>query len=807
MSFVMFPSDGSADGRLVIVKPTVQALAAASREPGLSPGPLLSNGSIAVKPDLALEGQEHGAGLSCDGFSIRSHSSTSSSKSSSKSTTKSSSKHIDIDVLQTGVCVLIGDSWTDVPVALEEASLDTTTSLFRASFGSTDQAQSQSQSQSHELRALVNAPSFLLHTVTVTDTVSSVSAVPRALFHRIVARSPRTAFSGGVTEVPGLPGDSAMYWVGAVGECADHADASDYAESADSAHSAESAQVSTACVYIFDPAQLRPLGSSNVSGPGSLSSVSRFEILAPVVTLHVLTGVASEPLETLIGAAADMLTSHTQPLTHNQSNSGSYPSAIQRIVGKHESAWASRWASEISVRPRIGLSAHDSLRARSIESSLRACMHALHSLGPGISLAYRTDSRSHRSNSHNSHISNSHRSDSDIDTFVMPVITLTYPAAAREIMDARIQLLAAARSRAATFGLKGALFEYVPVVPSSARWSQVIRTSQSRYVFYSGLLAVNAWNVFRVTQDHEWLRSRAYELLSAVADMLCSAAVVVADASIDPSMARRSFNSVVALDASVRPAADDAVTVAAARLALRAAVEASYVLDLTPKAAWLALRQGLGVPLDADAVVLPSSSAQASTPVALLQPLFVCGPLLRDAVAGSDAPRGLEHGRVLTANAQHWGAPSRTSAPDHPWNLLVVSTVTALAAQYAVTAAGAASMVNAAVASIERFLELYDRGPWCNSDPVLCAMLVSTFAHGFAGVSIQGGVSDTGIGYDAFGISAAMAAAMPHILERVNATGLGEDGIDSWSVINQEDTLAWIGRGSMVPWSTFALLP
>jgi hypothetical protein len=164
----------------------------------------------------------------------------------------------------------------------------------------------------------------------------------------------------------------------------------------------------------------------------------------------------------------------------------------------------------------------------------------------------------------------------------------------------------------------------------------------SGYVFPSCLVAMGSWNYFLATQDQEWLVGKGYSILSAVADMLVSAAEVTeVPVPSGRTELRATFGAEAVLDLDGEPVTDGVLTVHFGRLALRAAIEATYALRYPTKRSWQRLYAALRV--DLAEVPAPGTSRGK---VYLPRPHAAFAPGV-----GGAAPRLLDSLVVLT---QHW---------------------------------------------------------------------------------------------------------------------------------------------------------
>jgi len=166
----------------------------------------------------------------------------------------------------------------------------------------------------------------------------------------------------------------------------------------------------------------------------------------------------------------------------------------------------------------------------------------------------------------------------DTEIWMYPPLLMLHPEIARSILDYRYNRLDAAKQNARSHGYKGAMFpwesddtgqEATPVWALSGPYEQHI----------SADIAIAAWNYYRVTHDKEWLRSKGYPILKAVADFWISRVEKGPDG-------KYNINNVVAADEWAENIDNDAFTNGAAIKALNDAASAAKVLDEQANPTW-----------------------------------------------------------------------------------------------------------------------------------------------------------------------------------------------------------------------------
>lgn len=239
----------------------------------------------------------------------------------------------------------------------------------------------------------------------------------------------------------------------------------------------------------------------------------------------------------------------------------------QQLTDRHRSAWADLWRGDILLEGDPELQSHVRSALYNLYSSLQP--------GSGRSIAPMGLTSDH----YFGHIF------WDADTWMLPVLTVLQPHAARDLIDYRIATLDKARRRAAAHGYRGAMFAWESDDLGEESTPTFALTGPLEHHITADV-ANGAWLYFCATADTVWLRDRAWPLLRDCADFWASRA----ERNPDDSYGIR---SVVGADEYAIGVDDNAFTNAAAMLALRHATEAARLLGLRPDPQWGVVASGL----------------------------------------------------------------------------------------------------------------------------------------------------------------------------------------------------------------------
>jgi hypothetical protein len=631
-----------------------------------------------------------------------------------------------------------------------------------------------------ECRALRHLPSFALHTLTLSSAAAGPGTpvalpTPIALYHELSTR-PEQALSGAVFDCASVYGGVA------------HADVHTLLTG-----SATDARVGRdvhgACCYLLPSAppsaapSVRCLGLGRGADAGG-GAHCKLLVGALPATVSVLVGAltdadASQPraaAEELRQAVLGVLSRALAALPSGSAADGAAVAAA--LVAEHEAAWADAWAAaDVRIVPKDGISPADAERLLATRGALRYAVFNLCSSlrvgggGGGVALGRGGLLR---------------QRDGAEEAWLLPVLQLLQTEAALAAVDARSAALAAAERLATGAGYRGAAFAFDGDTAAAAAAAAMWGASAPLHVFHTALVAVNAWNAYRLSQDRDWLQDRGYPLLRSVADFLASAARPLPPPAPPGAYEMR---GALAFTADVAEA-HNALTVHAAQVALRGAIEAAYELGVRPRAAWRAVRDGLALPLlppapspaalAAGDVLRPHAAATArreepqtqtaegddGAAALLLDVLMPMAPLLGSAFFAPATGRGQG---TLTRNLDYHGAAaSAAAAPQHPYNRAILACLQSRAAQKD------AARVSEVEWQLAALLAERTETAWGNlcmqpgqqqtqrhNDVALSAMLVAVVVQGMAGLTVTGGVSETRFRYEPFGVRGASGAVLP----------------------------------------------
>ena len=184
----------------------------------------------------------------------------------------------------------------------------------------------------------------------------------------------------------------------------------------------------------------------------------------------------------------------------------------------------------------------------------------------------------------------------DAETWMFPPMLLMNGGIAQSMIDYRTNRLEAAKTRATTCGYKGAMFPWESDDYGQESTPTFAITGQFEHHITADI-AIAAWNYYCVTRDHNWLQTKGWPLIKAVAEFWTSRVEKNDDGSY-------SIPGVVGADEYAEGITDNAFTNGAAITALRCAVKASKAVGETAPAIWSELADKIRILHDAKGVTM-----------------------------------------------------------------------------------------------------------------------------------------------------------------------------------------------------------
>lgn len=175
----------------------------------------------------------------------------------------------------------------------------------------------------------------------------------------------------------------------------------------------------------------------------------------------------------------------------------------------------------------------------------------------------------------------------DSELWMFPPLLMLNRGIAESMINYRIHRLEAARTKAAAYGYRGAMFPWESDDCGEESTPTFALTGPMEH-HVSADISIACWNYYCITRDAEWIRTKAFPLMKAVADFWVSRAEQNEDGSY-------SIRNVVGADEYANGVDDNAFTNGAAIRALEYACGAAEVCNEPVSPLWRAVGKGLRI--------------------------------------------------------------------------------------------------------------------------------------------------------------------------------------------------------------------
>ena len=192
----------------------------------------------------------------------------------------------------------------------------------------------------------------------------------------------------------------------------------------------------------------------------------------------------------------------------------------------------------------------------------------------------------------------------DMDSWDLPAVLPTDPDSARAMVLFRARGLEAAKRKAASFGMHGAMYPWEAGLDGSEQTPSEADTGWAEQHIVLDV-AVGAWEYYEATADRESLRTAVWPILREVAEWIAHRGTFTARGY--------EIHHVMGHNEWVEDVSNDSMVNLLCRMALRDAIAAASAVGETPPTDWSRIEKALYVPEDADRKVI--------------QPFSIDGPL------------------------------------------------------------------------------------------------------------------------------------------------------------------------------------
>lgn len=184
-----------------------------------------------------------------------------------------------------------------------------------------------------------------------------------------------------------------------------------------------------------------------------------------------------------------------------------------KLISTHTTMWAKLWSSDIKIDGKVTNNLEKTKKLENIKKNVKYSLFSIFSMiRDDVSTDF-NPLKIHGVDSTGDIFWNS-------DLFLIPVLIILKSSFAKTLIDNRFNQLETAKALALSYGFKGAKYPHDKDVfgYKDIYWN----ASATIFVFNTGLVSVNSWNYFRVSQDGDWLREKGIKIFTSVADFFTS---------------------------------------------------------------------------------------------------------------------------------------------------------------------------------------------------------------------------------------------------------------------------------------------
>lgn len=361
----------------------------------------------------------------------------------------------------------------------------------------------------------------------------------------------------------------------------------------------------------------------------------------------------------------------------------------------------------------------------------------------------------------------------DGDIWLVPALLILRPSIARTLLEYRYKGLEQAVQLAASYGFKGSKYPYENDIVGykNVYWD----VASPLHIFNNSVIAINAWNYFRVTIDKEWLANKGYAILKNVADFIIG--------NID---AGYNMNNVVGLGGKVSD--NHAFTKYTARLALKYAIEASYELNFAPKTKWVTCYQQMDISYYTGAnydVIKFDNTFTNSQSLNIIDSLLILIPYYSYLYFNNNPNVPRDHTSVLR-NINYYINTINATFANHPLNKLII------ACMYGIISQSDTSYLNTFYTKLDDIIAAAGEKDWWGNlvvdprngvDLKLNGFLALLFLNIAGGIRIRGGITEGKFYYEAYGLQGPYSINLPSTWKSIVFSGVGNNE-ELYNVVN-----------------------
>jgi trehalose/maltose hydrolase-like predicted phosphorylase len=524
-----------------------------------------------------------------------------------------------------------------------------------------------------------------------------------------------------------------------------------YIMSARATHLETASSIACASCY-FDSSNL--LGFNVMNKKSGCFQQMRISSLAQgaTKTIYILTAMMSnkdfvEPVEELKRILMNIVfkTSDTATL-------------LTQLEAGNAAEWERLWESDVELVAKDGVTQQNLKRVMGIKRYIRQSLYNIFCcIRDGVNSEINPLSLSYVDTNGNLFF--------DGDIWLVPTLLLLRPSLAKIMLDFKYRGLEQAIQLAASFGYKGSKYPYENDVVGykNVYWD----VSSPLHVFNNAVIAINAWNYYRLTQDREWLTNKGYMMMKNVADFLIS--------NIDSS-----YNMTNIIGLSNRVSTNHAFTKYVTKLALKYTLEASYDLSYAPKASWILAYQNLDIPYELGVscdLIRYDETFSSSDTLQIADPWLILLPYYSYLYFNNYVNQVRDHQSILR-NLTYYESKIASAYVNTPINLIL------RAALYGLVSQSDTSYLNTFYTAVDDVMAVVaEKDYWGSSDLTVNGLFVFLFLTVMGGIRITGGITEGKFYYEQYGLAGAFNVNMPNTWKNIVFSGVGENR-ELYNVVN-----------------------
>lgn len=454
------------------------------------------------------------------------------------------------------------------------------------------------------------------------------------------------------------------------------------------------------------------------------------------------------------------------------------PNAASSIRAAHVLEWSKNWEHTVEIAPKTDDTGITLEEKQAIIDLQRKVNYAIYNFWS----CFRESARLELNQASFSILDTEGSMLFEGDIWILPLLCMLRPEAARSVLEYRYKTLVEATQLASSLGYKGAKF---PSVNDVLGYSNALywEIGSAMHIHNTALVAINAWNYYRTVNDKEWLSTRGFPILRSTAEFLISKVEIDADMTYH-------LRDVIGLTGKVSSDLHG-LSVHLLRFAVKCAIEACYELAYAVPEAWSSVFFELQSPkyteLERDVLKIDAVATSATdVNLTIIEPWLILMPLYNSLYF---SPENMHTLSAFKKNLDYYTPRVAPTFVNHPYNVVSRAILNGIFAQ-----SDPSPSLQDFKTELDTFLASTTYGNIFGNlvmagiakkrnSLVMSAMLLSIILQGIAQIVPAGGVSEGRFYYEEMRIKSRPAANMPVTWRYVKVYGVGKNN-DTLTTLN-----------------------